>query len=422
MKQTDDLTLKFNELNTHDLAAVLGLTIKKDEENKIVTFLCQLSAYTDNSQFNVSYNAPSSTGKSYIPTEIARLFPPEDVMELAYCSPTAFFHDNGKYDKTTNTNTINLSRKIIIFLDQPHTELLARMRPLLSHDKKEIVLKITDKNDKNGMRTKNILMIGYPSVIFCTAGMRIDEQESTRFILLSPEIDQEKIRQGISATIKRESDNALYDAWLAENAERKLLKERIIAIKKQGIEEIKISAYQSIEDRFFTKSKILKPRHQRDIKRLISIIKSIALLNLWWRERNGNIIFANDSDITQAFDLWEKISVSQELNLPPYVYHLYKEVVLTAWYEKNMKRFGQIIGRGDTLGLTRQEILQKHFNVYGRMMDGYQLRQQILPMLEMTGLIIQEQDQQDKRKVLIYPTTQMMDFLKNSVGAAGEGK
>ncbi len=62
-------------MTAQDLLEILGLTIKKDEENKIVAFLCQLSAYTDNSQFNVSFNAPSSTGKSFIPTEIARLFP-----------------------------------------------------------------------------------------------------------------------------------------------------------------------------------------------------------------------------------------------------------------------------------------------------------------------------------------------------------
>lgn len=81
-----------------ELIKILGLTIKKDEENKLITFLCALSAYSENSSFNISYNAPSSTGKSYIPTEIAHLFPKDDVIEISYCSPTAFFHDNGKYE------------------------------------------------------------------------------------------------------------------------------------------------------------------------------------------------------------------------------------------------------------------------------------------------------------------------------------
>lgn len=154
---------QFKPLSLPDLSEILGLTIKQDEENKIVTFLCELSAYTENAQFNISYNAPSSTGKSYIPTEIARLLPEEDVMELAYCSPTAFFHDVGEWDKENRGYIVDLSRKILIFLDQPHTQLLERLRPLLSHDKKEISVKITDKSQKFGMKTKNILLKGYPS-------------------------------------------------------------------------------------------------------------------------------------------------------------------------------------------------------------------------------------------------------------------
>ena len=224
----------FKPIGVRELTDVLGITIKKDEANKVVTFLCQLSAYTENAQFNVSYNAPSSTGKSYIPTEIASLFPKEDVMELAYCSPTAFFHDVGKYDKVFNGYKIDLSRKILIFLDQPHNDLLARLRPLLSHDRKEINLKITDKSQKMGLRTKNILIRGYPAVIFCTAGLHIDEQEATRFLLLSPEVNQEKIRASIMASIQKESDRDLYNESLEKNLPRMQFAERIRAISPGG--------------------------------------------------------------------------------------------------------------------------------------------------------------------------------------------
>ncbi len=123
-------------LSSQELIQTLGLTIKRDEENKLITFLCQLSDYTENSQLNISFNAPSSTGKSYIPTEISQLFPEDDVIEIGYCSPTAFFHDVGKFDKEKEGYVVDLSRKILIFLDQPHTLLLQHLRPMLSHDKK----------------------------------------------------------------------------------------------------------------------------------------------------------------------------------------------------------------------------------------------------------------------------------------------
>ncbi len=414
-------TTQFSQMISAQLLDTLGLTIKYDAENKLATFLCELSAYTESSQFNISYNAPSSTGKSYIPTEIARLFPQDDVMEIAYCSPTAFFHDVGQYDKEKNQQLVDLSHKILIFLDQPHTELLTRLRPLLSHDKKEIAIKITDKTQKNGTKTKNILLRGYPSVIFCTAGLRIDEQEATRFLLLSPEVNQEKIQQGISATIRKEADSENFVSWLEENPNRILLKERIRAIKLENIKEINIASPEKIEERFLEKNKTLKPRHQRDIKRLLSLIKSLALLNVWWRDRSGSTITANEDDVNEAFKLWDKISVSQELNLPPYIYNLYKEVILPAWEMKNDssgKLEKEYFGK---LGLSRQEVLEKHFAVYGRMLDTHQLRQQILPMLETAGLIVQEQDPSDKRKMMIFPSSlyQLSEVKRNSETGGG---
>ncbi|GAH55005.1 unnamed protein product, partial [marine sediment metagenome] len=167
----------FPYLDPKELLDILGLTIKSDEQNKLTTFLCQLSAFTEDSQFNISFNAPSSTGKSYIPLEIAKLFPKssdleeeKDVIELGYCSPKAFFHDHSRYDSKTKLIIVNLERKIIIFLDQPHFQLLHHLRPILSHDKKEILVKITDKSKGGGQRTKNILIRGFPAVIFCSAG------------------------------------------------------------------------------------------------------------------------------------------------------------------------------------------------------------------------------------------------------------
>jgi hypothetical protein len=390
---------KFKPIKLDELSDILGLTIKKDEENKIVAFLCQLSAYTESAQFNVSFNAPSSTGKSYIPTEIARMFPEKDVLELAQCSPTAFFHDFGEWDDKRKVSIVDLSRKIIIFLDQPHNDLLARLRPVLSHDKKEIMSKITDKSQKFGLRTKNILIRGYPAVIFCTAGLKIDEQEGTRFILLSPETSQEKLREGITEKIRKEIDPEAYRIWLESNPERKLLKERIKAIGRAKIRDVKISSQEELERIFLKEKNMLKPRHQRDIGRLINIIKIFALFNLWFREREGDVIIASDEDIQDGVNLWKKIAESQEYNLPPFIYNLYQEIILTAWEEKNGNSL-----TGIKQGLSRQEIVKKHYEIYARPLAIWLLRQQILPMLESAGLISQEKDPMDARKYLVYPT------------------
>ncbi len=165
-------TSKFTQLTAQDLIAVLGLTIKRDEINKLITFLAQLSAYTEDSQLNISFNAPSSSGKSFIPLEVSTLFPQVDVLKLGSASATAFYHEQGVYDKEKNTITVDLSQKIIIFLDQPSTQLLSRLRALLSHDEKEIMAKITDKNQKGGNRKKLLLSEAFQQSYFAPQDLR----------------------------------------------------------------------------------------------------------------------------------------------------------------------------------------------------------------------------------------------------------
>lgn len=395
----------FLPLSSKELIEILGLTIKKDDHNKLATFLCELSAYTESSQFNVSFNAPSSTGKSYIPMEIAQLFPEEDVVQIGHCSPTSFFHENGTFNKERNGTEIDLSRKVLIFLDQPHTQLLERLRPLLSHDKKEMTVKITDKSQHAGMRTKTIFIKGFPAVIFCSAGILIDEQEGTRFLLLSPESNHEKVSQGVHEKILRETDPKAYQEKLENNPNRTLLKERILAIRNERVNEIFLPDSGTIEKVFMAGKEYLKPRHQRDIGRFIAFVRMFALLNMWFREKKRDCLVANEMDVQEAIELWSVLSESQEYNLPPYIYDLYKNVILPAFREKNE-------GISITLGLTKKDISKRHQMIHGRFLEDWRLRQQIIPLLEAAGLVEQEPDAMDKRKILIFPCTEKEDGEK----------
>lgn len=158
-KQTNS---PFSPLTAKGLIEILDLTIKKDNNNKVVTFIGCLLAYTEDSQINISFNGPSSTGKSYIALEVAKLFPTKDVIKLGNCSKTAFFHEQSTYNKEKNEFVVDLSRRILIFTDMPHTGLLESLRSFLSHDEKIMYSKITDKNTKGGLKTKNVALVGFP--------------------------------------------------------------------------------------------------------------------------------------------------------------------------------------------------------------------------------------------------------------------
>lgn len=393
----------FDEITTKELASILDLTIKHDNENKLVSFLCMLSAYTEDSQLNVSFNAPSSTGKTYIPTQVAQYFPEADVRQYGGASPTAFFHDNATFDKERNCYVTDLERKILIFLEQPNPKLQENLRPVLSHDKKEIGYKITDKDKKGSNRAKNIVIRGFSATIFCSAGMRLDEQEATRAILLSPETSYEKVREGVHMATLRSANKAEFLAEIEASPERQQLKDRVLAIKQEHVDDIIVPDPASIERRFLDHVQSTKPRHQRDVSHLLSIIKCITLLNVWFRrDPNGNIV-ATQADIDQGFDVWQKINKSQEHNLPPYTFEFYKKYIVPIYQQKNLGRKPDSMITGNDIGVSRKDIIHRHFELEGSLPNDDILRRQILPMLEMQGLITQEKDPNDKRNKLIFP-------------------
>ena len=409
-KQID--TSQFNEMDIDELNDILGLTIIGDRVNKIITFLCQLSAFTENSQFNVIFNSPSSTGKSYTAIEVSMYFPIEDVLSLGSCSPTAFFHDGGKYDKETNTITVDLSNKVLIFKENQHYKLLEMLRSFLSHDEKITIIKITDKNQQGGNKTKNIKLIGYSSVVFCTAFSRSDEQEKTRAITLSPEITDEKIKGGINKVVKKESGASKYKNDLESVPQRSALKKRILAIRDAEIKNIFIADDDSkyLEEKFLKSIEIFQPRHQRDIQRVICLVKSLALLNIWHRNYDGENITAKRSDIDSAFELYEPIAITQNLGISPYLYQVFNEVIRPCYMEKAKGDFGV-----DFRGITYQEVMNYNHKVCKKKLNYTNLRQQVIPELEACGLVEKEYSEVGSRKVLIHVVDKSETELKEEI-------
>lgn len=399
MKQQDNLEQSdrflFPQINLEDVKSILEITIKKDDVNKLVTFLAATSIYVGDNQLNIWFNSPSSTGKSYIATEIAKYFPDEDVIEIGYASPTSFYHDHGDYDDTIKGYRIDLSKKLLIFLDQPHSDLTKKMRPILSHDKKEIISKITDKSEKKGLRAKNLKIIGFPTVFFCTADFNLDEQEATRFIILSPDTDPIKIENSIKNKIHKESDSPNYELRINTNLRIQNLKERIKRVKEANIQDVRLDESKVTELFFKRIGENLKPRHSRDIGWICNLIKAITAINFWYRKSENGVYIASERDIKDAFTLWDSLYASQELNIAPYLLRFFQDLILVP-YEKSNSVFSQ-------KGLTVQDILNNHNQIYKRNLSKEHLTREILPMLEAANLIRKEQSLLDKRVIEVFP-------------------
>jgi hypothetical protein len=186
---------------------------KKEDRLTKQLLITMLSAYSNN-PINLLINAPSGVGKNYVINKVAELFPEYDVISLAGMTDKALFHRSGKLviknelsreyesiedrikdideqieenefeiSQTNNRDTkqalrstirelkqekkdllkdarklIDLSNKIIIFLDTPSERLLSGLLPLLSHDKYEVEYEYVDTH--NGIKTKNNVLKG----------------------------------------------------------------------------------------------------------------------------------------------------------------------------------------------------------------------------------------------------------------------
>lgn len=410
-KLEKDLKDLVREVTLDTITDILNSTIKHDKRNKSITFLSMLLTYTDEDQINLSFTAESSTGKSYIPLELAWYFPKRDVLEYGYVSPTAFFHEYGTLlpDPTDNRNIedekkrkivfIDLAKKILIFMDQPHDMLLQRLRPLLSHDRKTITHKITDRRKVAGLATKTVLIRGYCTVIFCTAKFTMQQQERTRLLLLSPETNPEKIRDAILLKIEKESDRKAFYDFMESDPKRTWLRSRVKAIKDHNIKNIIIpeDLRTKIAKKFFKNHNSLIPRHQRDISRLMAMIKAHALLNAFQREQPlEHTIIANEKDKEEGFRLYEEFSAANELGLPPEVYNIYEKLK-----DKIPEK-----------GVTKREFSTLYYETFHRTVGEKRLKQ-ILDLLLTVGLLGEEENPEDRRQKLYIVTRRRVFNFEN---------
>ncbi len=220
------------------------------EEHRLVkqALYAMLSAYTNN-PLNLAINSPSGEGKNWVLEKVAEKFPADNVVFLSGMTDKALFHrigtlvsknEVGEYievdtiiegiddqiqDKQDELNRIknmdliralkagiedlheqkkeahmkakkliDLSHKILIFLDTPNVSLLSTLMSLLSHDQYEVEYEYVDTN--NGIKTYTNILRGWPAVIFAQA---IDYSKherwpelQRRFIITNPEMNSKK--------------------------------------------------------------------------------------------------------------------------------------------------------------------------------------------------------------------------------------
>lgn len=397
------------EITMAALSQILATTVKFDEAAKIVTFLNMLLAQTYEDQFNVGFQGPSSSGKSYLPLEIAGYFPEQERREYSHASPQSLYHEATDWrpiqevakqfdlkgifdakelnDPKLRVHVLDLEHKIVIFLDQPHWQLMEKLRAFLSHDRKILRVGITDKAQGGTLRTKVIIVIGFSSVFFSSASPSLDEQEKTRAWIFFPDPRSEKVNEALKVLTRKIADRKQFGQWLSNHPLRGLLQERVRQIRREGIRYVSIPEPDKVLERFKA-GRRLQPRLLRDYPRFLCLIKGVALLNCFHRTRVDNeTIMADMKDVDEALQLYEKFALPNELGLSAQSWWVYQML--------------ETMPNAKTIGETRGDILRMYLQRYGTRLSHDTLRRQILPELESAGLIEQKPNPEDNRESLV---------------------
>lgn len=347
----------------------ISKTVKQDKIVKLCNIATAFSTYTKD-PLNSYIKGGTSIGKTYSTMETLKFFPEEDIWSLGGMSPTALMHEKGiwldeegieiktefvpeKPKKSDYNNekdyqiakqefqiekndwnerlknsykVIDLSHKILQFLEPPHSETLQKLFPILSHDKNEVTFKITDKNALGQLETITTKLRGFPAVFLCST-RKVNDETVSRFFTYSPENTENKYIAANKITNQKFSEK-----WKYENKskERKNIELYIRAIRRKLIEE---KADILIP---FTLSNIFpnkKPEDMRHFKQFLELIQSLTVLNIFDRtsvKLNEKIYYISSiEDTIVAYLIYQSIiettETGEEQNILDF-YHNHLEI------------------------------------------------------------------------------------------------
>jgi len=425
-----------------------------------------LSAYT-NEPINVGVLAPSSEGKTYATVEVSELFPEKDVISVGRLSPTSLIHEYGEKidndgepvlprinkidqqileaqvqnDKNTvrelkvirtsiladTSHLIDLRNKIILFLDNPKPETYEMLKPILSHDKKEIQYRTT-KSD-GSLSVKKSIIRGWPAVIVCSAKNEakneVWEEIATRFFIISPNTDISKYHQANKLTSHKIGKPSWASSIYSHPED--------LQYCKYYIERFKDSLTMSCKDGnnpvfnpFADKLADIFPHNQgvsmRHFKRLLSfcnietLINANSLMKMEFERHSGEkeiSIITSIGVIKNTINILGKIST-----IPPEKIKFYEQVFVPALQEKGYiqtniidddasQQQHTLASYDDEVALSSAECAEVYIKRLGKPITNKQILENYLKPLVDEGLLDSKPNPDNKSQHLYFKTSQL---------------
>jgi hypothetical protein len=390
-------------------------TVKQEDSLLRQIFYSALSSYTKD-PINLGIIAPTSEGKTYPVIETLNLFPKEDVWLIGSMSTKLLVRQKGVLvdennepiklalkelkEQIKNTNNreekekannrlqelyenartlIDLGDKILVFLEPPQHDLWNLLKPILSHDSKEIEFPFVDKTER-GLIPRRVIVRGWPSCIFCSArdesNWPVWPEIQSRFLITSPNMIPEKYQESNLLIAQRKGLPALVQQRIIVSDDDVKLSKSSILYLKQEIKKLSTDINNNYDK---SNNPVWIPYLQylaevlpsdkgtdtRAIRRIFSFLNIIPLAKANLRTR---LVYGTETlVIADLEDLGEVLHITQNLSgMPAYKMKFFNEIFYPL-YEANSNQ-----------PLTTKELCEYYRTKCGKAIDSDSMKKNTL--------------------------------------------
>jgi hypothetical protein len=409
-----------------------------------------LSAYTDD-PLNLAILAPTSEGKTYAALKTLAIFPNKDVLKIGTMTPKVIVRSKGILVDADNNpiqhfvdelkKNIRICRKaknvigeeaykvqlreryenarylidlrnlIFVFLEPPHPDTWAVMKPILSHDDYYIEHPYVYSDDE-GFTVKKMVTMGWPACIFCSAknesGWEQWPEIVSRCMVTSPNMITEKYHESnILIAQKKGLPQFMQQKLIASNKEVELAKKSILHIKMQIQEASKNKPPVWIPYGEIL-AEMLPDKKGTDVRatqRMLSLAGMIPLTKI--QLRVGSQMHDEHLVVATLEDLEEALEITQnQSGMPLFKMKVFKEIFLECF--ANKEKIGKVDEDGDGKKESRIAVtidnLTSHYRLkYGKPIASKHMREYFIPEWLANNLVDEIDSNIDKRKKIYYP-------------------
>ncbi len=241
---------------------------------------------------------------------------------------------------------IDLRGKILVFLEPPQKEVWEILKPILSHDSLEIEFPFVNQTDKEGHQTKNVIVRGWPSCIFCSAkdesNWPIWPEIKSRFLISSPNMIPKKYKESTKLiSLKYGLPNLIQQQIIISESEMDFVKQCIL-LTKQNITELqsknkdngnKISVWIPYAEFLGNELPSNKGTDVRFQKRIFSLLRIVPTIK--FNLRKLLVLEGETSVIADLEDLKEVLSITQNFEgIPKFKVDFFNDIFYPCYKSK----------------------------------------------------------------------------------------